>query len=64
MIKLTHYDDGKKNFQSHEIGIKEKCFYNAEYDVTSHNIFFFDWIWRNKRRSLGRLQEEVRLCYG
>lgn len=39
MIELTHYDDGKKNFQSHEISIKEKCFYNAEYDVTSHNIF-------------------------
>lgn len=64
MIELTHYDDGKKSFQSHEVSIKEKCFYNAEYDVTSHNIFFFDWIWRNKRRSLGRLQEEVRLCYG
>lgn len=39
MIKLTHYDDGKKNFQSHEVSIKEKCFYNAEYDVTSHNVF-------------------------
>lgn len=39
MIELTHYDDGKKNFQSHEVSIKEKCFYNAEYDVTSHNVF-------------------------
>lgn len=39
MIELTHYDDGKKNFQSHEVSIREKCFYNAKYDVTSHNIF-------------------------
>lgn len=39
MIELTHYDDGKKKFQSHEVSIKEQYFYNAKYDVTSHNVF-------------------------
>lgn len=39
MIELTHYDDGKNNFQSHEISIKEQYFYNEKYDVTSYNVF-------------------------
>ena len=39
MIELTHYNDGKNNFQSHEVSIKEQYFYNAKYDVTSHNVF-------------------------
>ena len=33
MIKLTHYNDGKKDWQSHEISVKDDYFYN--YDIFS-----------------------------
>ena len=39
MINLTHHDDGKGKFQSHEISISESDFYNSEHDVFSHNPF-------------------------
>lgn len=39
MIKLKHYDDGKQKWQSHEISIIEENFYNAKYDIYSHNPF-------------------------
>lgn len=39
MIKLKHYDDGKQKWQSHEISIIEENFYNAKYDICSHNPF-------------------------
>lgn len=40
MIRLTHHDDGKQKFQSHMIGIADiPDFYNADYDVISHNFF-------------------------
>lgn len=39
MIKLTHYNDGKENWQSHEVSIKEDHFYNAEHDASGHDIF-------------------------
>ena len=39
MIEITHYDDGKKKSQSHEITIREYDFYNTEVDVFSHNPF-------------------------
>ena len=38
-IKIAHYDDGKKKYQSHEIKLKEENFYNSEYDIFSHDIF-------------------------
>lgn len=39
MINLTHHDDGKGNFQSHEVSISESDFYNPEHDVFSHDFF-------------------------
>lgn len=39
MINLTHYNDGKGNYQSHEISISEGDFYNPKYDVFSHDFF-------------------------
>ena len=39
MIKLRHHDDGKEKWQSHEICMMEENFYNADYDVFSHNPF-------------------------
>ena len=39
MINLTHHDDGKGKFQSHEVSISESDFYNPEYDVFSHDPF-------------------------
>lgn len=39
MINLTHHDDRKGKFQSHEISISENDFYNSEHDVFSHNPF-------------------------
>lgn len=39
MINLTHYNDGKKKSQSHEISISEDAFYNSEYDIFSHDLF-------------------------
>lgn len=39
MINLTHHDDGKGKFQSHEVSISESDFYNPEHDVFSHNPF-------------------------
>ena len=41
MIEMTHHDDGKEKYQSHEISIRESSFsfYNAEFDVWSHNPF-------------------------
>lgn len=38
MIRLTHYDDRKEKSQSHEIGLDETPFYNAEHDVYTHDI--------------------------
>lgn len=34
-MNLTHHDDGKQRWQSHEVGIAEKDFYNHEYDNKS-----------------------------
>ena len=59
MIELTHYDDGKKNFQSHEVSIKEKCFYNAKYDVTSHNIFDLIGYGETKEEALEDYQKNM-----
>lgn len=39
MINLTHYNDGKKKSQSHEISISETNYYNSEYDIFSHDPF-------------------------
>ena len=39
MINLTHHDDGKEKFQSHEVSISESDFYNSEHDVFSYNPF-------------------------
>lgn len=39
MIEMTHYDDGKEKYQSHEVSIREHDFYNAEANVWSHNPF-------------------------
>lgn len=39
MIKLAHYDDGKKKSQSHEVAVGEFPFYDVEHDVSTHNIF-------------------------
>lgn len=39
MINLTHYNDGKEKFQSHEISISETDFYNSEYEIFSHDPF-------------------------
>ena len=41
MIEMTYHNDGKEKYQSHEISIREKdfSFYNAEFDVWSHNPF-------------------------
>lgn len=34
---LTYHDDGKRKWQSHEVGIAEKDFYDNEYGIFSHN---------------------------
>lgn len=40
MLRLDHHNDGKEKQQSHEISIGEyRPFYNAEYDVFSHDPF-------------------------
>ena len=39
MIELTHYDDGKGKYESHEIALREYDFYNTEEDIWSHNPF-------------------------
>lgn len=39
MINLTHHNDRKVKFQSHEISISENDFYNSEYNVFSHDFF-------------------------
>lgn len=39
MINLTHHNDEKGKFQSHEISISETDYYNSEYDIYSHNPF-------------------------
>lgn len=39
MIEMTHHDDHKGKWQSHEIYIREPSFYNAEADIWSHNPF-------------------------
>ena len=37
-MHLTHHDDGKQRWQSHEVGITEQDFYNQEHDIFSHNF--------------------------
>lgn len=37
-MNLTHNDDGRQGWQSHEVGIAEKDFHNHEYDIFSHNF--------------------------
>lgn len=32
-MNLTHHDDGKSRWQSHEIGLFEKDFYNQDIDM-------------------------------
>ena len=39
MIEMTYHNDSKEKFQSHEISIREKDFFNAEADVWSHDPF-------------------------
>lgn len=39
MIRLTQYNDDKEKSQSHEIGLDETPFYDAEHDVWTHDIF-------------------------
>lgn len=39
MIEMTHHDDGKKKYQSHEISIRELNFYNSEANLSTHNPF-------------------------
>ena len=42
MLKLTHYNDGKEKWQSHEIEVIEfptPPYYNPDHDVTSLNFF-------------------------
>lgn len=37
-MHLTHHDDGKQRWQSHEVGVTEQDFYNQEHDIFSHNF--------------------------
>lgn len=42
MLKLTHYNDGKEKWQSHEIEVIEfhaQPYYDTDHDVTSLNFF-------------------------
>lgn len=39
LLNLTHYDDGKQKYRSHEVELNEPYFYNAEHDVYTHNPF-------------------------
>lgn len=42
MLKLTHYNDGKEKWQSHEIEVIEfprQPYYDPDHDVTSLNFF-------------------------
>ena len=39
MIKLGYYNDGKEKWKSHEIVMLEDNFYNADFEVHSHNPF-------------------------
>lgn len=39
MIEMTYHNDHKEKWQSHEISIREKDFFNAEVDVWSHDPF-------------------------
>lgn len=42
MLKLTHYNDGKEKWQSHEIEVIEfhaQPHYDPDHDVTSLNFF-------------------------
>ena len=38
MFKLAHYNDGKENYQSHEISLQEKDFHNEKLNLFSHDI--------------------------
>lgn len=37
-MNLSHHNDGKQKFNSHEVGLIDKDFHNAEYGIFSHNF--------------------------
>lgn len=52
MIEMTHHDDHKGRWQSHEIHIREPSFYNVEADVYSHNPFYIDGYGATKEEAI------------
>lgn len=60
MIRLNHCDDGKGKFQSHEIYLDETSFYNAEYDVWTHDIFDLIGYGETKEEALDDFKKKFR----
>ncbi len=52
MIGLTHYDDRKEKWQSHEITIGDSGFFNAEFGIYSHDPFDITGYGRTKDEAI------------
>lgn len=58
MIKLGYHDDGKERLESHEIIMMEDYFYNAEFDVFSHNPFDIHGYGATKEEALENFKQK------
>lgn len=57
---LIHHDDGKQKWQSHEVGIAEKDFYDNEYGIFSHNFMDLDGYGETREEALEDFKRKFR----
>ena len=62
-INIAHYDDGKQKWQSHEVYLKEKDFYNTEYDINSHDIFTVIGYGETKEEALKDFKRKIEYLF-
>lgn len=59
-MNLTHHDDGKQRWQSHEVGISEKVFFNPEHEVFSHNFMDLTGYGETKEQAVADFKRKFR----
>ena len=59
-MNLTHHDDGKQRWQSHEVGLFEKDFYNQDHDIFSHNFMDLTGYGETKEQAVADFKRKFR----
>ena len=64
-MHLTHYDDGKQKWQSHEISIKDDDgFSNVELGIYSHDITDINGYGKTKEEALKDFKTKLEWLFG